>query len=120
LAIVQNRILPMHKLSVAENLPKQQFKAYEPNALWVSDITYVPTDEGWLYLLGRTGSVNKNVGALTFVTSVDAGKISVLERLLDTPLERLTLQGFDYTKPAPKVESERIPRQSAYRKTAKS
>jgi putative transposase len=38
---------------VAENLLKQQFKVYEPNAVWVSDITYVPTDEGWLYLAGH-------------------------------------------------------------------
>jgi len=42
-----------HKLPVAENLLKQQFKVYEPNAVWVSDITYVPTDEGWLYLAGH-------------------------------------------------------------------
>ena len=44
-----------HKLPVAENLLKQQFKVYEPNAVWVSDITYVPTDEGWLYLAGHKG-----------------------------------------------------------------
>jgi len=42
-----------HKLPVAENLLKQQFKVYEPNTVWVSDITYVPTDEGWLYLAGH-------------------------------------------------------------------
>ena len=42
-----------HKLPVAENLLKQQFKAYEPNSVWLSDITYVPTDEGWLYLAGH-------------------------------------------------------------------
>jgi putative transposase len=30
-----------HKLPVAENLLKQQFKAYEPYSVWVSDITYV-------------------------------------------------------------------------------
>ena len=42
-----------HKLPVAENLLNQQFKVYEPNAVWVSDITYVPTDEGWLYLAGH-------------------------------------------------------------------
>jgi transposase InsO family protein len=42
-----------HKLPVAENILKQQFKAYEPNTVWVSDITYVPTDEGWLYLAGH-------------------------------------------------------------------
>ena len=39
-----------HTLPVAENLLGQQFKVYEPNTVWVSDITYVPTDEGWLYL----------------------------------------------------------------------
>ena len=41
-----------HKLPVANNLLDQQFKVYEPNRVWVSDITYVPTDEGWLYLAG--------------------------------------------------------------------
>jgi len=42
-----------HKLPVAKNLLKQQFKAYEPNAVWLSDITYVSTDEGWLYMAGH-------------------------------------------------------------------
>jgi transposase InsO family protein len=42
-----------HKLPVAENMLKQQFKVYKPNTVWVSDITYVPTDEGWLYLAGH-------------------------------------------------------------------
>jgi putative transposase len=39
-----------HKLPVAENLLGQQFKVSQPNMVWLSDITYVPTDEGWLYL----------------------------------------------------------------------
>jgi transposase InsO family protein len=42
-----------HKLPVADNMLKQQFKAYKPDRVWVSDITYVPTDEGWLYLAGH-------------------------------------------------------------------
>jgi transposase InsO family protein len=42
-----------HKLPVAENMLKQQFKVYQPDTVWVSDITYVPTDEGWLYLAGH-------------------------------------------------------------------
>ena len=42
-----------HKLPVAENLLNQQFKVKQPNSVWVSDITYVPTDEGWLYLAGH-------------------------------------------------------------------
>jgi len=39
-----------HNLPVAENLLKQDFTAATPNAVWVSDITYVSTNEGWLYL----------------------------------------------------------------------
>lgn len=42
-----------HKLSVADNLLKQKFEAAAPNQVWVSDITYIPTDEGWLYLAGH-------------------------------------------------------------------
>ena len=45
-----------HRLSVAENVLGQQFKVYRPNAVWVTDITYVPTDEGWLYLAGHKSS----------------------------------------------------------------
>lgn len=39
-----------HTLPVAENILEQQFKVAAPNKVWVSDITYVPTDEGWLYV----------------------------------------------------------------------
>ena len=42
-----------HRLPVSENLLDQQFKVQEPNKVWVTDITYVPTDEGWLYLAGH-------------------------------------------------------------------
>ena len=42
-----------HTLPVAENLLNQQFVATAPNRVWVSDITYIPTDEGWLYLAGH-------------------------------------------------------------------
>lgn len=39
-----------HKLPVAPNLLEQDFTASAPNRKWVSDITYVATDEGWLYV----------------------------------------------------------------------
>jgi transposase InsO family protein len=39
-----------HKLPVAQNLLEQDFSAVRPNEKWVSDITYIWTEEGWLYL----------------------------------------------------------------------
>ena len=39
-----------HNKQVAPNLLEQDFRATEPNEKWVSDITYIPTSEGWLYL----------------------------------------------------------------------
>jgi len=42
-----------HALPVAENLVNQQFKTTGPNEVWLSDITYIPTEEGWLYLTGE-------------------------------------------------------------------
>lgn len=39
-----------HQLPIAPNLLKRQFNPTAPNQVWVADITYIPTDEGWLYL----------------------------------------------------------------------
>ena len=41
-----------HRLPVAPNLLGQQFSATRPNEVWVTDITYVATGEGWIYLAG--------------------------------------------------------------------
>ena len=38
------------KRAVASNLLQQDFSALQPNQKWVSDITYVRTREGWLYV----------------------------------------------------------------------
>jgi putative transposase len=39
-----------HGLPVAPNLLEQRFDASAPNQVWLADLTYVPTGEGWLYL----------------------------------------------------------------------
>ena len=39
-----------HTLPVAPNLLKQEFDVKEPNKVWLADITYIATFEGWLYL----------------------------------------------------------------------
>ncbi len=41
-----------HRLPVADNLLAQTFTATRPNETWVTDITYIATAEGWLYLAG--------------------------------------------------------------------
>ena len=41
-----------HNLPVAENILNKEFTANSPGQKMVSDITYIPTDEGWLYLAG--------------------------------------------------------------------
>jgi putative transposase len=39
-----------HKLPVDKNSLNRNFDPAEPNQVWVSDITYIETHEGWLYL----------------------------------------------------------------------
>lgn len=56
--------------------------------------------DAYTHRIGRTGRVDKNGDALTFVTGEDTAMINALERILNTPLERRKLQGFDYMVPA--------------------
>ncbi len=39
-----------HRLPVSPDLVQRRFTPAAPNALWSGDITYIATDEGWLYL----------------------------------------------------------------------
>ena len=39
-----------HRYPVSPNLVAGNFKTAKPNVVWVSDITYIRTAEGWLYL----------------------------------------------------------------------
>jgi putative transposase len=50
-----------HGLPIAENILNQRFQAQQPNQVWLSDITYVPTDEGWLYLAGHKDLFNGEI-----------------------------------------------------------
>jgi len=50
-----------HSLPVAKNLLGRRFKVSQPNKVWLSDITYVPTDEGWLYLAGHKDLFNGEI-----------------------------------------------------------
>jgi len=50
-----------HNLPVAENILNQKFEATAPNQAWVSDISYIPTEEGWLYIAGLKDIFTKEI-----------------------------------------------------------
>jgi len=50
-----------HTLPVAENLLGQDFTATAPNQVWVSDLSYVPTAEGWLYCAAHKDLFNGEI-----------------------------------------------------------
>ena len=51
-----------HTLPIAPNLLEQKFNNTDaPNQVWVTDITYVPTDEGWLYVSAIKDLFNKKI-----------------------------------------------------------
>jgi putative transposase len=50
-----------HGLPVADNLLEQKFEAISPNRVWVSDITYIATDEGWLYCAAHKDLFNGEI-----------------------------------------------------------
>jgi putative transposase len=51
-----------HHLPIAPNLLDRNFTVPAPNRAWVSAITYIPTDEGWLYLAGLKESRSSTTG----------------------------------------------------------
>ena len=51
-----------HTHPAAGNRLQRQFTVAEPNGWWVSDMTYIPTREGWLYLAVRLCKLPQNMG----------------------------------------------------------
>lgn len=49
---------------VAPNVLDRRFDVRQPNTHWVTDITYIRTHEGWLYLAGGPGFVLAPGGGL--------------------------------------------------------
>ncbi len=43
-----------HPHAIAENKLERKFDAEKPNQKWVADLTYIPTLEGWLFVVQRT------------------------------------------------------------------
>jgi putative transposase len=50
-----------HSLPVAKNLVDQKFTVTAPNQIWLTDITYIRTREGWLYLAAHKDLFNGEI-----------------------------------------------------------
>ena len=59
------------------------------------------TADAYIHRIGRTGRAQRTGDAFTLVTHEDNDMIKILERIMGKPLPRETLEGFDYTAPAP-------------------
>ena len=61
-----------HSYAVSPNLLKRDFSADRPNTKWVGDITYVPTDEGWLYVATVKDLCTKKIIGYAFSEHIDS------------------------------------------------
>lgn len=61
-----------HNFPVVSNVLNQEFHAERPNQKWVSDITYIPTKEGWLYLAGILDLFSRKIVGWDMSSQIDA------------------------------------------------
>jgi len=61
-----------HSYPVAKNLLNREFEAQRPNEKWVADITYIPTEEGWLYLAGVLDLYSRRIVGWEMSGKIDA------------------------------------------------
>jgi transposase InsO family protein len=64
-----------HAHPVAANLLEQDFTTGAPNQVWVSDITYVATDEGWLFLASTLDLYSRKVVGWAMSESMPASLV---------------------------------------------
>lgn len=86
----------------APNLLEQQFAAAKPNERWVSDITFIPTREGWLYLAVIIDLYSRAVigwamhKRMKTTLVMDALKMALMRRKVRSPLLLHSDQGSQY------------------------
>jgi len=91
-----------HKLPVAPNLLGRNFDVEEPNQVWASDITYIWTHEGWLYLTATLDLFSREVvgwamgNRLTGKLVIDALNMAFFKRRPDPGLVHHSDQGSQY------------------------
>ena len=81
---------PSHYDSLPENRLEQIFKAGRRNEIWVSDITYIETGEGWLYLTVVIDLLDRKVIGWSISETMRAKDTSIdslTKALLNRPLQ---------------------------------
>ena len=88
---------------VAPNLLKRDFRADRPDHKWLTDITYIPTQEGWLYLAVILDLYNRGIVGwamserMTSALTISALKMAIRERRPGDGLIHHSDQGSQYT-----------------------
>lgn len=88
---------------VAPNLLKRDFVAEQPNQKWLTDITYIPTQEGWLYLAAVLDLYSRRIvgwamsDRMTSDLTRDALKMAIRQRQPGADLIHHSDQGSQYT-----------------------
>ena len=59
----------------APDLVGRLFDPDQPDRIWVSDLTYIPTDEGWLYLASVLDLASRHLVGWSMGTHHDAGLV---------------------------------------------
>lgn len=92
-----------HGYPVKENMLKRDFKATAPGKAWVSDITYIRTGQGWLYLTMIMDLYDRKVVGWSLSkdmtvsnTSVAAWRMAVNNRPIDQQLIFHSDRGIQY------------------------
>jgi putative transposase len=91
-----------HQFAVAPNLLNQDFSAAAPNQVWASDITYIWTREGWLYLAAILDIFSRQIvgwftsNRLTRELVINALKRALWRRKPDSGLIFHSDQGIQY------------------------
>lgn len=62
-----------HRLPLADNVLNREFHTTRPNECWVSDITYIRTGEGWLYLATFIDLFSRSIVGWSMSDMLDGG-----------------------------------------------
>lgn len=102
-----------HRLPIASDLVRQNFEVSAPNRVWTSDITYVWTREGWVYLAVILDLYARSIVGWELSSRLTADLVtSALQRALDwrTPESGLILhsdRGSQYASQEVQILVER-------------